>query len=74
MTDDLQPHSEFLLYTTEDGKRWGISPEGIGSVGMLLNFISAYVVSKLTAAPPDRIQQLVEDIRVPKGAGGAVAH
>jgi len=53
---------------------FGISPEGIGTVGMLLNFLTAWVVSKVTAAPPEHIQHLVEDIRTPRGAGGAVAH
>ncbi len=52
----------------------GISPEGIGVVGMVFNFVSAWVVSKLTASPPEHIQHLVEDIRVPKGAGTAVSH
>ncbi|HEY0720525.1 MAG TPA: sodium:solute symporter family protein [Gammaproteobacteria bacterium] len=53
---------------------FGISPEGIGVVGMALNFIVAFVVSKVTAAPPEHIQHLVEDIRIPKGAGTAVEH
>jgi cation/acetate symporter len=53
---------------------FGISPEGIGVVGMVLNFIVAFVVSKITAAPPEHIQHLVEDIRIPKGAGTAVEH
>jgi cation/acetate symporter len=51
---------------------FGISPEGIGVVGMALNFIIAIVVSRLTAAPPQEIQELVEHIRVPRGAGAAV--
>ena len=51
---------------------FGISPEGIGVVGMALNFIFAIVVSRLTAAPPQEIQELVEHIRVPRGAGAAV--
>jgi cation/acetate symporter len=51
---------------------FGISPEGIGSVGMLLNFAVAIVVSRLTAAPPLHIQELVDSIRVPRGAGAAV--
>src|SRR5690606_40640864 len=46
---------------------FGISPEGIGVVGMLLNVLVALVVSHLTAAPPVRIQELVERIRVPRG-------
>ncbi len=53
---------------------FGISPEGIGSVGMVLNFVTAFVVSRLTAAPPQEVQQMVEEIRVPRGAGGATAH
>jgi cation/acetate symporter len=51
---------------------FGISPEGIGSIGMLLNFAVAIVVSRLTAAPPQHVQDLVDSIRVPRGAGSAV--
>jgi cation/acetate symporter len=51
---------------------FGISPEGIGSVGMLLNFVVAIVVSRLTAPPPQHVQDLVDSIRVPRGAGSAV--
>ncbi len=43
----------------------GISPEGIGVIGMLLNFATAFAVSYLGKAPPERVQQLVQDIRVP---------
>lgn len=53
---------------------FGISPEGIGVVGMVLNFIVAIVVSKMTSAPPAEIDALVESIRVPRGAGEAHAH
>jgi len=52
----------------------GISPNAFGAVGALVNFAVAIVVSKLTAPPPDHIQHLVEDIRVPKGAGVAIDH
>ncbi|MDH3646245.1 MAG: cation acetate symporter [Gammaproteobacteria bacterium] len=45
---------------------FGISPEGIGVIGMLLNFAVALTVSHLTAPPPERIQHLVEHIRVPR--------
>ncbi|MDX1482268.1 MAG: sodium:solute symporter family protein [Woeseiaceae bacterium] len=45
---------------------FGISPEGIGVVGMLINFTVAIVVSRLTSAPPERVQHLVESIRVPR--------
>ncbi len=46
----------------------GIAPEAIGALGAVINFAVAYLVSRLTAAPPGPIQELVEDIRVPKGA------
>jgi len=45
---------------------FGISPEGIGVVGMCLNFVVAISVSYLTAPPPERIQHMVEHIRVPR--------
>jgi len=61
---------------TAGADQWflGISPEGIGFVGMLLNFAVTYAVSHLTAPPPEHIQHLVEDIRVPRGAGEATHH
>jgi cation/acetate symporter len=49
----------------------GISPEGIGSVGMLLNFVVTIVVSRLTPPPPQHVMDLVDSIRVPRGAGAA---
>ncbi len=45
---------------------FGISPEGIGVVGMCLNFVVALTVSRLTSAPPERIQHMVENIRIPR--------
>ncbi|MGI9205501.1 MAG: sodium:solute symporter family protein [Woeseiaceae bacterium] len=45
---------------------FGISPEGIGVVGMLLNFAVALLVSRLTTPPPEHIQHLVEHIRIPR--------
>ncbi len=59
---------------TPDYWLFGIQPEAFGAVGALLNFVSAWVVSKLTAPPPEHIQHLVEDIRVPRGTGTAAAH
>ncbi len=53
---------------------WGISPEGIGTIGMLLNFSIAIVVSRLTAEPPQSVQDLVDNIRIPSGAKAAVDH
>jgi cation/acetate symporter len=53
---------------------FGISPEGIGGLGMLLNFAVTIVVSKLTPAPPAHVQELVASIRIPKGAAPAQSH
>lgn len=53
---------------------FGISPLSIGTIGALLNFVSAYVVSSITKAPPQDVVDLVESIRVPRGAGAAQAH
>ena len=50
---------------------FGISAEGIGIVGMVLNLITALVISRLTPPPPAAIQALVDSIRIPRGAGEA---
>ena len=50
---------------------FGISPEGIGTLGMLLNFAVTTVVSRMTHEPPEEVQALVDSIRVPRGAGEA---
>ena len=47
---------------------FGISPEGIGTVGMMLNFVIAMTVSRFTPPPPPHVQALVDRIRVPRGA------
>ncbi|MEY6432937.1 sodium:solute symporter family protein [Thioalkalicoccus limnaeus] len=52
----------------------GISPEAFGAVGALVNFTVVIIVSKLTAPPPEHIQHLVEDIRVPGGARQPIDH
>ena len=44
---------------------FGISPEGIGTIGMLLNFAVSLTVAKFTPPPPQDVQKMVEDIRVP---------
>lgn len=51
--------------TTSADWWFGISPEGFGTVGMLLNFVVALTVSYFTPAPPEVIQDMVEEIRVP---------
>ena len=63
-----------MAANTPDNWFMGISPESFGAVGAMFNFVSAIIVSKVTSSPPDHIQHLVEDIRVPKGAGSAVDH
>ena len=62
-----------FLGGTADGWWWGISPEGIGTVGMLLNALVAVVVSSVTPPPPEHVQQMVERIRIPSGADGPSA-
>ncbi len=44
---------------------FGVSPEGIGTLGMLINFVVTFVVSRLTPPPPPQIQAMVEDLRTP---------
>ena len=59
---------------TQDDWWWGISPEGFGTVAMLINFVVAILVSRMTPAPPDYVQQLVEEIRLPGAAGPPQSH
>ena len=47
---------------------FGISAEGIGTIGMILNFAVALIISRVTAPPPQDIQDLVESVRIPRGA------
>jgi cation/acetate symporter len=58
---------------TPDKSEWwfGISPEGFGSVAMLLNFIVSITIMKFTPEPPIEVQEIVEQIRIPSGAGEA---
>ncbi len=57
---------------TSAGWWFGISPEGIGTLGMLINFAVSFVVCHLTEAPPKEIQDLVEDIRIPRSSTAAI--
>jgi len=65
---------KFVSPQLNNAEHWwlGISPEGIGFIGMLLNIGVAFVVSRLSPPPPAEVQDLVDDIRIPSGA--AVAH
>ena len=49
---------------------FGISPEGIGTLGMLLNFVVTVAVSRMSAKPPEEIQDLVDRVRYPRAAMG----
>jgi cation/acetate symporter len=63
-----------MLPNTADNWILGISPEAFGAVGAMINFAVAFAVSSITPPPPDHIQHLVEDIRVPRGAAAAQDH
>ena len=58
---------KFVNPSTNFAENWlfGISPEGIGTLGMFFNFLTAFMVSRLTAPPPQYIKDMVDDIRVP---------
>jgi cation/acetate symporter len=56
---------------TKDDWWLGISPEGFGSVAMILNFIVSITIMKLTKEPPKPVQEIVENIRIPINAGKA---
>ncbi|MEC8791381.1 MAG: VC_2705 family sodium/solute symporter, partial [Verrucomicrobiota bacterium] len=65
----------YFQFLSESKDYWfGISPEGIGFLGMLINFAVAFTVRSFTQAPPREVQEMVEDIRIPKGEGDAVDH
>ena len=51
----------------------GISPEGIGTVGMILNLIVTYTVSRFTPPPPSEVQEIVARLRSPEGNGPALS-
>ena len=53
-------------------KWWfGISPEGFGFIAMSVNFAVSLIVNRFTEAPPVEVQEIVENIRIPSGAGAA---
>jgi cation/acetate symporter len=58
------------------GPNWflGIQPNAFGAIGAIVNFAVAFMVAKMTAEPPAHIQELVESIRTPRGAGVATGH
>ncbi|WP_144209024.1 sodium:solute symporter family protein [Shewanella donghaensis] len=67
---------KFLNPADNNSDHWfmGISPEGIGMLGMMINFGVAFAVTKVTKPIPDEIVAMVESIRFPKGSGEAQDH
>lgn len=63
-----------MLPDTADAWLFGISPASFGTIGAVINFAVAYLVSAATKEPPAEVRDLVESIRVPRGAGAAQAH
>src|SRR6056297_591528 len=63
-----------MLENTAANYLFGIPPTHFGPIGAVANFAVAYLVSRATAAPPQEIQDLVESVRIPRGAGGATGH
>ena len=53
---------------------FGIEPNAIGTIGAIVNFVVAYAVCKMTSPPPVEVQEMVESIRIPTGAGAATGH
>ena len=56
---------------TKEDWWFGISPEGFGTVAMILNFTVSIIISKFTPEPPKEVQEIVANIRIPSGAGNA---
>lgn len=63
-----------MLPDTPDAWLFGISPASFGTIGALINFAVAFAVSAVSKRPPAHVQDLVESIRVPRGAAGAISH
>jgi cation/acetate symporter len=66
--------TEFVELVGGNNGWFGIEPNAIGTLGAIVNFVVAFLVAKTTAPAPQHIQDLVESIRVPKGAGAATGH
>ena len=66
----------FIAPEINNADHWflGISPTGIGSLGAILNVIVTVVVSRFTPPPPAQVQDMIDDIRIPAGAGVAHEH
>ena len=73
MTAGYIIHFKFINPELNSADHWlfGISPEGIGTLGMLINFAVTILLSLVTAPPPQQVQELVEEIRLPDHVGPA---
>ena len=60
---------KFINPSINSAENWwfGISPEGIGTLGMVFNFLISFLISRVTAPPPQEIKDMVDDIRIPQG-------
>ena len=67
---------KFINPSINSAENWwfGISPEGIGTLGMVFNFLISFLVSRSTAPPPQEIKDMVDDIRIPQGAKTSYHH
>ena len=67
---------KFINPSINSAENWwfGISPEGIGTLGMVFNFLISFLISRVTAPPPQEIKDMVDDIRIPKGAKTSYHH
>jgi cation/acetate symporter len=71
--------ASYILYFkylggTPDQYLWGISPEGIGTLGMIVNFVVSFGVALVTPKPPQKVIDMIEEIRIPRGAGQSIEH
>ena len=67
---------KFINPSINSAENWwfGISPEGIGTLGMVFNFFISFLISRVTAPPPQEIKDMVDDIRIPQGAKTSYHH
>ena len=66
--------TEFVDFVGGNNGWFGIEPNAIGTIGAIVNFVVAYAVCKMTSPPPVEVQEMVESIRIPTGAGAATGH
>lgn len=67
---------KFINPSINSAENWwfGISPEGIGTLGMVFNFLISFLISRVTTPPPQEIKDMVDDIRIPQGTKTSYHH